>query len=73
MFQKQCKVCFDSGKSKDVYTSHSVKKCPTLAACQCRKCFQYGHTIKYCQVSLKPPTPTNPVPLLPVLAIWLYV
>jgi len=49
-----CKVCFDAGKSKDVYSSHRVKDksgkttCPLLLALNCRNCGKGGHTIKYC-------------------------
>ncbi len=50
-----CKVCRDSGKSEDVYTSHRVKDkmgkvcCPTLLSQECRYCCELGHTVKFCQ------------------------
>jgi hypothetical protein len=56
-----CKVCFDAGKPESDYTSHRVRSlpdmngkttvtCPVLAATECRYCYQYGHTTKFCTV-----------------------
>ena len=56
-----CKVCFDAKKSESEYTSHYVRSrpdqngntivtCPILAATECRYCFKFGHTIKFCNV-----------------------
>lgn len=50
-----CKVCADSGKPKDVVTSHNVRDatgkntCPTLDEQQCRYCKKNGHTVKFCK------------------------
>ena len=50
----ECKVCKDSGKSKSVYSSHKVKNsagkvvCPTLLSQHCSRCYNVGHTIKFC-------------------------
>jgi len=54
-----CKVCFDAGKSETEYTSHWVRTlpdrsgkttitCPTLLNTECRYCFNFGHTTKFC-------------------------
>ena len=50
-----CKVCFDAGKSPEVYSSHYVKSadrkriiCPTILSIKCRYCEKEGHTVKYC-------------------------
>ena len=54
-----CKVCQDSGKSEKEYTSHWVKDlsgkviCPTLLTLECRCCYKFGHTVKFCPVNLK--------------------
>jgi hypothetical protein len=56
-----CKVCFDARKPESEYTSHYVRTqpdtngktivtCPVLAATECRYCFKFGHTIKFCNV-----------------------
>ena len=54
---KFCKVCFDLGKSKEIYESHYVREtpepnskvaCPSLLAVVCTCCNKPGHTIKYC-------------------------
>lgn len=54
-----CKVCFDTGKSEAMYTSHYVNDvpgkagvvvCPTLLALQCRYCKQTGHTVSRCKM-----------------------
>ena len=54
-----CKVCADAGKT---YTAHYVRLnpdpkspvvCPTLLALECRYCFKFGHTVKYCAVAKK--------------------
>lgn len=59
-FKKCCKVCKDSGKSEQVYSSHFPREssdpnskviCPTLLAMECRGCGKKGHTIKYCRNS----------------------
>jgi len=55
--KKYCKVCQDAGKSEAEYRSHFTRessdpkskvKCPTLLAMECRFCYKYGHTVKYC-------------------------
>lgn len=57
--EMKCKVCFDAGKSKDVYSSHWVKDqrgkviCPTLLSQKCQKCLNFGHTVKFCTVTEK--------------------
>lgn len=54
-----CKVCFDAGKPESEYTSHWVRSlpdrsgkttvtCPTLLDTECRYCYNYGHTTKFC-------------------------
>jgi hypothetical protein len=54
-----CKVCFDAGKPESEYTSHWVRSlpdrsgkttvtCPTLLDTECRYCFNFGHTAKFC-------------------------
>lgn len=56
-----CKVCFDAKKPESEYTSHRVRSlpdmngktivtCPVLAATECRYCYQFGHTTKFCTV-----------------------
>jgi hypothetical protein len=54
-----CKVCADAGKTD---TAHYVRLnpdpkspvvCPTLLALECRYCFKFGHTVKYCAVAKK--------------------
>jgi hypothetical protein len=56
-----CKVCFDAKKPESEYNSHYVRSrpdqngntvvtCPILAATECRYCFKFGHTIKFCIV-----------------------
>lgn len=56
-----CKICFDAKKPESVYTNHYVRSrpdangktivtCPTLNATECRYCFKFGHTIKFCNV-----------------------
>ena len=56
-----CKVCFDAKKPESEYTNHYVRSrpdqngntivtCPILAATECRYCFKFGHTIKFCNV-----------------------
>lgn len=56
-----CKVCYDSGKSYHIYSSHFVKDrpgpngkvvCPTLMKIVCQKCGCSGHTIRYCSNTL---------------------
>lgn len=53
-----CKVCFDTGKSADVYGSHFVREspdvnsrvvCPTLLALVCCYCGIQGHTVSKCK------------------------
>ena len=55
--KKYCKVCQDAGKSEVEYRSHFTREssdpkskviCPTLLAMECRFCYKYGHTVKYC-------------------------
>jgi len=54
-----CKVCFDAGKPESEYTSHWVRSlpdrngnsnvtCPTLLNTECRYCYKFGHTAKFC-------------------------
>ena len=54
-----CKVCYDAGKSEDVYTSHFVKDapgkegkvvCPYLLSLSCGYCKKEraGHTTRHC-------------------------
>ena len=54
-----CKVCYDAGKSEDVYTSHFVKDapgkegkvvCPYLLSLSCGYCKKdrVGHTTRHC-------------------------
>ena len=51
-----CKVCFDSGKSEAMYTSHCVYSrngvvvCPTLLKSVCRYCHKTGHMVSHCSV-----------------------
>lgn len=52
----KCRVCFDAGKSIDMYTSHRVKEmvggrtiiCPTLMTTECQQCHRTGHTVSHC-------------------------
>ena len=57
-----CKVCCDSGKSEEDYTSHNVKAssgtryivvCPTLMSSTCKYCRKKGHTAKFCPILKK--------------------
>ena len=54
-----CKVCHDAGKPESDYTSHYVRSlpdrqgntkviCPTLLNTECRYCYEFGHTSKFC-------------------------
>ena len=52
-----CKVCRDSGKPEQMYTSHYVKDlpgpkgvvvCPTLLAMSCQRCRKKGHMRSRC-------------------------
>ena len=52
-----CKICFDTGKTEEMYDSHFVREtrdpnsrivCPTLLAMECRFCFARGHTVSKC-------------------------
>tara|TARA_Y100001958_G_scaffold157925_1_gene154307 strand:+ start:962 stop:1438 length:477 start_codon:yes stop_codon:yes gene_type:complete len=48
-----CKICKDSGKSKQDYTSHNIRRrgqvvCPVLLATTCRRCHEKGHMASYC-------------------------
>ena len=56
-----CKVCHDAGKTEAEYTSHFVRSlpdfngntkvtCPVLAATECRYCYEFGHTTKFCPI-----------------------
>ena len=59
-----CKICFDTGKSEEEFTSHFVKDappsaannwrggavvCPVLLATECRYCHDLGHTKNHCE------------------------
>lgn len=67
---KFCKICKDSGKSMDEYTSHYVRAtpnpnsvivCPTLIASICRYCKEGGHTVKHCpKIQIKNQLVTKP-------------
>ena len=57
--KKYCKVCHDSGKNEEEYTSHYTREnrdpksnvtCPILKALECRYCCKSGHTVKYCPI-----------------------
>ena len=57
-----CKVCYDTGKSEEIYTSHYVRDepgtfgtvvCPTLLNTECRYCRKKGHTISKCPILQK--------------------
>lgn len=57
-----CKVCYDTGKSEEIYTSHYVRNepgifgtvvCPTLLNTECRYCRKKGHTISKCPILQK--------------------
>lgn len=61
-----CKVCFDSGKNPELFSSHFIKNvpgprgivvCPTLLALSCLKCNRRGHTVSYCTFTEKPEKP----------------
>ena len=63
-----CKVCFDTGKPKSMYTNHYVRDvpgpngkvvCPTLLTIECRYCKQMGHTNSKCPLLLKKKIPEN--------------
>tara|TARA_Y100001935_G_scaffold252920_1_gene257866 strand:+ start:3525 stop:3917 length:393 start_codon:yes stop_codon:yes gene_type:complete len=47
-----CKICFDN--NFDIYDTHNLKNntgqivCPTLLNYKCPLCFQFGHTIRFC-------------------------
>jgi len=54
---KFCKICKDTGKTEEEYTSHYVREsrdpnsrtvCPTLIATVCRYCREGGHTVSRC-------------------------
>ena len=56
-----CKVCFDAKKPESEYTSHFVRSlpdmngktivtCPVLNATECRYCYNFGHTAKFCPI-----------------------
>ena len=54
---KFCKICKDTGKTEEEYTSHYVREsrdpnsptvCPTLIATVCRYCKEGGHTVSRC-------------------------
>lgn len=56
---KFCKVCYDTGKSKDEYTSHFIREtpdknskvvCPSLLSLSCQYCKGKGHTPRYCPI-----------------------
>jgi hypothetical protein len=57
-----CKVCFDAGKPKSIYTSHYTREnpapgskvvCPLLLSQKCNYCHKPGHTIRYCSILRK--------------------
>jgi hypothetical protein len=59
-----CKVCQDAGKPESEYTNHFVRSqpdhhgntkvtCPTLNNTECRYCYKFGHTTKFCPVLAK--------------------
>ena len=57
-----CKVCFDSGKTLEQYSSHFLKDtpgpegkiiCPTLLGLSCLCCNKNGHTASYCPLNKK--------------------
>jgi hypothetical protein len=57
--KKYCKVCHDSGKTEEQYTSHFTREnrdpnskviCPILKSLECRYCCKSGHTVKYCTI-----------------------
>lgn len=72
-----CKFCYDTGSSKEEYTSHYVQNipgrwgvvvCPKLLAIECRYCKEKGHTISKCRkriVSIKKEEFRPPPPLTP--------
>ena len=47
-----CKICFDN--NSNLYDTHNLKNntglivCPTLLNYKCPLCFQFGHTIRFC-------------------------
>ena len=54
-----CKVCADAGKTDNAHyvrltpDPKSPVVCPTLLALECRYCFKFGHTVKYCILAKK--------------------
>jgi Nanos RNA binding domain len=53
----KCKVCYDSGKSENMYNSHFLREtsdpksrvvCPTLLSIVCLYCHKKGHTPSRC-------------------------
>jgi hypothetical protein len=59
VYKTFCKVCQDSGKPESIYTNHNVRQsqdknspvtCPTLLAQECRNCYKFGHSAKYCSL-----------------------
>jgi hypothetical protein len=63
-----CKVCFDTGKPEQVYTSHYVREsrdinsrvvCPTLLSMNCRFCGCRGHTVSKCRKIINAPLKKN--------------
>ena len=62
IYKPFCKVCYDTGKSEEIYTSHYVRDepgifgsvvCPTLLNTECRYCRKKGHTISKCPILQK--------------------
>ena len=57
-----CKICYDAGKHKNMYSSHWVKSkpgpdgvvvCPYLLSLKCRYCKGKGHTPRCCPILQK--------------------
>ena len=69
VYKTFCKVCQDSGKCEKDYTNHNVRDktgktvCPTLLAQECRNCFKYGHTVKYCPLLKAAPVQPTAKPI----------
>ena len=67
---KFCKICKDTGKTREEYTNHYVREtrdhnspivCPTLLATVCRYCKGTGHTVSKCEkLNTRKRTDANP-------------